>query len=83
MKSDQQNHNKFVYSHGSVCCGLKGSLYQDVPVELKFTRRRETEETQETVQSREVLHFNQRKCYTSLEGNVDSKGCLSTSIHFN
>lgn len=82
-KSDQQNHSKFVYSHGPVCCGLKGSLHQGVPMELKFTRRRVTEETRETVQSRKVLHFNQRKCYTSLEGNVDSKACFSTSIHFN
>lgn len=58
-KSEQQNHNKFVYSHGSVCCGFKGSLHQGVTMELKFTRRRVTEETQETVQSRKVLHFNQ------------------------
>lgn len=80
---DQQSHNKSVYSRGPVRHGLKGSLHQGVPTGLKFTGRRVTEETWETVQSRKVLHFNQRKCYTSLEGNVDSKACFSTSIHFN
>lgn len=76
IKCDQENHNKSVYSLGPAPHGLKGCLHQGVPTELKFTRRRVTEETRETVQSREVLHFNQRKCYTSLQGNVDSKACF-------
>lgn len=53
-------------------------------VRPKLTRRRVTEETQETVQSRKVLYFNQKRCYTSLKENVDSKSCFfPTVIYFN
>lgn len=73
-KCDQQYHMKPAYSHGPVSCGLKESLNESTG--LKFTRRRVTEETRETVQSRKVLHFNKKKCYTSLKENVDSKSCF-------
>lgn len=75
-KWDQQYHIKSIYSHGPVSRGLKESLKKAMSMGLKLTRRSVTEETQETVQSRKVLHFNQKKCYTSLKENVDSKSCF-------
>lgn len=83
-KCDQQYHIKSFYSHSLHSSGLEESLNITMSVRPKLTRRRVTEETQETVQSRKVLYFNQKRCYTSLKENVDSKSCFfPTVIYFN
>lgn len=83
-KCDQQYHIKSFYSHSLHSSGLEESLNITMSIRLKLTRRRVTEETQETVQSRKVLYFNQKRCYTSLKENVDSKSCFfPTVIYFN
>lgn len=80
-KCDQQYHIKSFYSHSLHSSGPEESLNITMSVRPKLTRRRVTEETQETVQSRKVLHFNQKRCYTSLKENVDSKSLFFPHCH--
>lgn len=69
----------------SITLNFKERLNKAVSMGLKLTRRRVTEETRETVQSRKVLHFNKKKkkCYTSLKENLEaSLGFFPTTILF-